>query len=141
MPHNDDELVLRAPEGKLRPRRKATSLEDRLKSKALSMRLLGKFMIAYEKRWGFPYAVTVAERRDLSILKKLGEEWGEDAVTETFDLFFTSTDPQVRRSRFYNVPDFLYWAPRLRMASRNGDVHDKTASNIHEISKAMGRKP
>lgn len=139
--HKDDELVLRAPEGKVRKKRKLMTVEDRLKSPTLSQRLLGKFMVDYHTRWGFPYAVSVAEVRDLGILKKLGAEWGEDAVSETIKLFFTSTDPQVRRCRFYNVPDFLYWAPKLRMAQSGGDIADKTASNIHEVSKAMGRKP
>jgi hypothetical protein len=140
MADQDNELQLSAPGGTVRKSRKPVTIEQRLKSPALSMRLLGAFMLAYEKRWGFPYAVTVAEPRDLAIMKKLGAEWGEEAVASTVGLFFTSTDPQVQRCRFYNVPDFLYWAPKLRMAQSGGAVHEKTLGNVHEISKAMGRK-
>lgn len=137
----DDELVLHAPEGKVRPRRKRQTVDDRLQSKTMSNRLLGHFMVGYERKWGFPYPVSVAEPRDLSILKKLGAEWGEPAVAATIDLFFTTTDPKVTGREFnglYNVPNFLYWAPRLRMSAAGGDLTEKTASNVHEITKAMG---
>lgn len=136
-----DELTLRPPEGKIRKKRKPMTVDDRLASPTLSQRLLGRFMVRYHKKWGFPYAVSVAEVRDLGILKKLGEEWGEEATGETIDGFFESTDPQVRKCRFYNVPDFLYWAPKIRMAKTlGGDLAEKTAGNVHEITKAMGRK-
>lgn len=153
-PHDDElvdvtELVLQPTEGKVRKKRKSLgemTVDERLKSPTLSQRLLGQFMLHYERRWGFPYFLvlnpkTKAPTLDLKILGDLGEQWGEQVVIELIVLFFTTTDPQVRRCRSYNTKDFQYWAPKLRMSQHGGDVADKTASNIHEVSKAMGRKP
>jgi len=140
---DNDELVLHAPEGKLRPRRKqlthAEKVQQMLQSKAASMRMLGAFCVAHARKWPFPYSLH-AMPRDLKILKQLADSWGEEAVVDTIKLFFASTDPRVKNSN-YAVTDFQYHAPRLRMAQAGGDVAEKTASNIHEISKAMGRKP
>lgn len=156
--HKDDELIdvtelVLEPspaEGKVRKKRKPLSemtVDERLKSQTMSMRLLGHFMLNYERRWGHPYYLVLNKNDspslDLKILGDLGDQWDEDVVIELIVLFFTTTDPQVRRSRSYNTRDFQFCAPKLRMSltDRGADIADKTASNIHEVSKAMGRKP
>jgi hypothetical protein len=143
------ELVLKPTEGKVRKKRKplsAMTIDERLKSPTMSMRLLGHFMRNYERRWSHPYYLVLNKHEspslDLKILGDMGEQWGEEVVVELIEEFFVSTDPQVRRSRSYNTRDFQFCAPKLRMSKHGGgDIADKTASNIHEVSKAMGRKP
>lgn len=152
----DDELIdvteleLTSPtvEGKVRKKRKplsAMTVDERLKSPTMSMRLLGHFMLNYQRRWGHPYYLVLNKNEspslDLKILGDFGAQWGEEVVIELIVLFFSTTDPQVRRSRSYNTRDFQFCASKLRMSSEGGDIADKTASNIHEVSKAMGRKP
>jgi len=143
MAKRDEELELVAPEGKVRPKRKALTHAEQvaqmLASTTESMQALGAFCVAWEGKWPFPYSLH-AKTRDLGILKKLCESWGLQAVVDTIRLFFTTTDPRVTRTN-YAVTDFQYHAARLRMAQAGGDINDKTAGNIHEISKAMGRKP
>lgn len=143
------ELVLQpTPEGKVRKPRKSLgdmTIEERIASGTMSMRLLGHYMKHYVARWGFPPFLvldpkTKSPRRDLKIFGDFGRQWGEAVVLDLLQEFFTTTDPRITRSN-YMATDFQYHAPRLRMARAGGDVHDKTASNIHEISKAMGRKP
>lgn len=140
---DNEELELVAPQGNVRPGRKklthAEQVAQMLASKTMSMRLLGAWCVAYQERWGFPYSLH-AKPRDLGILKKLGESWDEQPTVDTIRTFFTTTDPRVTRTN-YAVTDFQYHAARLRMAQAGADINDKTASNIHEISKAMGRKP
>lgn len=142
------ELVLQPTEGKVRkPRKQLTHAEKVAQmqaSKSMSMRLLGAWCTQYEhtrntvKRWGFPYSLH-AQTRDLAILKKMGEDWGEDETLAVMRAFFATTDPRIMRTN-YEMTDFRFHAARLRMAQAGGEMHDKTASNIHEISKAMGRK-
>lgn len=144
------ELVLSSPpaEGVVRKPRKANgdmTVAERLASKVLSQRLLGHFMTHYARKWGHPYYLvldpkTKSPRRDLKILGDFGDQWGEAATVRTIETFFTTTDPLVTRCRSYNTVDFQYHAPRLRQAQAGGGISDKTANNIHEISKAMGRK-
>lgn len=145
---DDNELTLEAP-GKLRPRRKqlthAEQVEQMLRSPSVSMRLLGAWCTRYEnttnsvKRWAFPYSLH-ARTRDLAIFKRMAESWAEADIVAVMDEFFATSDPRVMRSN-YSVTDFQFHAPRLRQSQQTGgDVSDKTASNIHEISKAMGRK-
>jgi len=143
-----DELVLRPSEGKIRKKRKPMTVEDRLKSPTLSMRLLGKFMVGYAKAWGHPYPVQFFEVKDLSILKKMGEAWGEDVVTSLIVDFFLAArpvekggDPVVSKVRSSHVSDFMYHSQYLMLKrSRGSPLQEKTASNVHEVTKAMGRK-
>lgn len=129
-------------EGKVRkPRKQLTHAEkvaQMLASKSMSMRLLGKWCTRYGGKWPFPYSLH-AQTRDLTILKKMAEDWGEPDTASTIDLFFDSQDPRVTRTN-YEVTDFRNHAARLRMAQAGGGINEKTQSNIHEISKAMGRK-
>ena len=142
--NQDDEFILDgdAPKGKrrneIKPKRKKQTPEDKLKSKTVSVRLEGFYEIEFRKKFGFP--LIVREARDRKILNDFEEQWGEKAVKATMVGYLTSTDPQVRRSRFYNIPDFAYWAERVRMqAATGGDLHERTASNANEVLKAMGR--
>lgn len=143
-----DELTLRPSEGKVRKKRAPMTIEGRLKSPTLSMRLLGKFMVGYANEWGHPYPVQFFERRDLTILKKMGEAWDEELVTSLMVDFFVAVrpvhkggDPVVSKSRSSHVSDFMYHAQYLLLKrSRGSQLQDRTASNVHEISKAMGRK-
>lgn len=123
----------------IKVKRKASTPEEKAKSESAVVRVEGYYQIAFKNRWGFP--VILREARDRAILKLLIEQWDEKAVKRTIDEYMNSTDPEVRRSRFYNIPDFGYWAPKLRMQLAGGGVmmHDRTASNAHEVMKAMGR--
>lgn len=144
------ELVLSSPpaEGVVRKPRRANAdmtVEERLASKVPSQKLLGHFMTHYQRKWGHPYYLvldpkTKSPRRDLKILGDFAAQWGYDDTLQVIVTFFTTTDPLVTRCRSYNTVDFQYHAPRLRQAQVGGGISDKTASNIHEISKAMGRK-
>jgi hypothetical protein len=135
---DDDELTLEPTDGKKKKRRQTP--QEKLASSSATVRLEGLFQIEFEKRWGFAYVLN--EARDRTLLKKLIDAWGEPATAAIIPEFFTTTDPQITRCRFYNVPDFSYWAPKLRMAQRGGDLHERTQANVHEITKAMGpRKP
>lgn len=144
----DFDLTSPPAEGVVRKPRKTLgdmTVDERLASKSLSQRLLGHFMQHYERKWNHPYFLvldskTKSPRRDLRILGDLGGQWGEEVVVDLIELFFATTDPRVTRSN-YATTDFQFHAPRLRHAQAGGDISDKTAGNIHEISKAMGRKP
>jgi len=107
------------------------------KPPTVSVRLETLFQSAYQERWGHPYLVKPG--RDRKILNDLVATWGEEIVADLIDFFFKTTDPEVKRSRSYNVPDFLYWAPKLRrLRDGRGALSAKTARNVDEISKAMG---
>lgn len=119
-------------------RRKRTSPQEKLASSNATVRVEGHFQIAFENRWGF--SPMLKEARDRKLLKKYIEQWGEDVTVRLIHRFFLSTDPRITACRFYDVADFAYWAPTLRLAEQGNDVSRQTAANVHEISKAMGRK-
>lgn len=136
-----------APDGvpMIRPKRAPPPTPEqkvKMQSSPPSIRLEGLFEIEHRKKWGF--LPIIKQGRDRKLLKDLAEQWGEKVTAKIIVAFFNSTDPQIRRCRFFNVPDFAYWAPniRLSMSRRNGaavGMNEKTASNAHEIAKAMGR--
>lgn len=150
----DDELILQPPST---TRKKATkkSPEDKLKSPSVSVRLEARFQIAFARRYGFP--VILSEGRDRALLNKMVEQWGEGdeatgeaAVGRTMDEFFAATMPggrgyhEIKRLRWHNIPDFFNGAQILRRLNGSGpvgDLHERTSSNVHEVMKAMGKKP
>lgn len=142
---DDDELVLRPQEVKTqKPRRaKAPKKPKALEDYSPTYRAELAFKAAFEERFKFPMAgVMFKMARDRKLLKDTIAEEGEAGTIALIQLFFRCTDPQIKRCRFYNVPDFRYWAPRLKLLSSGNhtDMHERTASNVHEISKAMGRR-
>lgn len=100
----------------------------------------------FEKRFKFKMGtINYNEGRDRAILRKLiGKDGsGEEEVITLVRLFFTTTDPQIRRSRDFSVKSFSHWAPRLSLilnGNGSNDLHQRTVENHHEIDKAMGRK-
>ncbi len=80
--------------------------------------------------------------RDRKLLKDLITQTDEyTVVDELIPEFFTTTDPQVTRLQ-YRVTDLAYVAQRLLLnRSRRGkQLHPRTAENINEAQKAMGKK-
>lgn len=144
------ELTPPPAEGKVRKPVRALAdmtIEERIASSTPSMHALGVFMQRHVERWTFPPFLAIdpktkSPRRDLKIFGDFIKQWGLPVVLELIETFFSTTDPRVTRCN-YSATDFQYHAPRLRMAQAGGgsDISDKTASNVHEISKAMGRKP
>ena len=110
------------------------------KTAAPSVRLEQAFIKAFTERWGF--APIIRQARDRKLLNDLVAAWGEADVLKLIPVFFTTTLPLVRRCRYYNIPDFVYCAPHIRLAlsNRKADVHPRTADNIHEALKALGQK-
>lgn len=128
-----DDLTL-SPDAPRRARKRSGDAS----TPAPSVRLEQQFKAEFERCWGFPPIMNPP--RDRKLLKTLVDQWDEAIVSALIPFFFTTTDPEVRRSRFYNVPDFYYWAPKLRrLQNGSGPVHERTAANINEIAKAMGR--
>ncbi len=85
--------------------------------------------------------------RDRDNLNKLVAALGSPAeVLRLIPLFFAAhraRDPQIRRRPCMNIQDFFYSVEHLLFMERQGgqaDLHPRTAENIHEVTKAMGRK-
>ena len=145
----DEELTLE-PTGK-KPRRKAAPRTRRTPAERMASdnpveRVFGAFEQAFQARYHFP--VIVSDARDRSILKRLVEQWGEADVLALVDQFFSATRPggrgyqEIRRLRWHNVADFSNGAQilrRLNGAGPGGDLHERTASNVDEVAKALGR--
>jgi hypothetical protein len=110
------------------------------------VRVEAKFVRLHEKRYGFKPIVSYG--RDRSLLKKLIEQWGEEATSEMVDAFFAATWPggigyqEIRRMRWHNIQDFYQGAQIIRRLQQSGgELQDRSAANAHEIAKAMGKKP
>ena len=141
----DDENFALQPTARRRakPRERMTA-ERRLLSENPTARLYGRFQVGYAKQWGIPLILN--ERRDQAILKELESQLGEELVASLIAQFFDAVrpvqqggDPVVSRSRFSNLPDFKYHAQYLLLQrSRGPALAERTASNVHEIGKAMG---
>ena len=140
---DDDELILRPKEPTARRQRTAkapTAIEDLSPTVRIEM----AFKLAFERRFGFPMAgVMYKAPRDRKLLKDIIAQEGESGTLALVHAFFGTTDPQIRyKARCYNVPDFSFFAPRLKLLQHGKDahVHERTASNRDEIRKAMGNK-
>lgn len=129
---DEDELILRSKQPKpTKPRRQV--------SDGSTVRVEQAFKSAFEQRWGFPLICNPG--RDRKLLKGLIGQWGEAETAVLIPLFFATTDPEIRRCRFYNIPDFAYWSLKLRRIHGNGaGLQGRTAENVHEIAKAMGKE-
>lgn len=138
----DDGLTLVPPEG--RRRRKAPAKPK--PGASLTVVLERRFRELYEQTWGFPYFQTsVAE--DRKHLKGIGEQLGEADGLALVEAFFAAVrpvshggDPVVSRCRNSNVRDLAFHAQYLLLKrSRGHGVADRTADNLHEVAKAMGK--
>lgn len=118
---------------------------EKIDSGSPTIRAEGAFQIAFESGWGFP--VILNEIRDRTILKKLIDQIGEQAVLDLIPVFIRASqpvtrggDPVVSRCRFANIPDFCYHAQYLLKKARSGPtLSDRTAENVAEAMKATGR--
>lgn len=134
-----DDLIGGQPEAKPRRMRKPKA------EPAVSVRLEREFKVQFQTRYGFP--PIVCEGRDRKLLNTLVEQWGEEAVFELMRDFFLATRPgatgyqEIRRLRWHNIPDFYTGAQILRRlhGDRTADLSDRTAANVSEIARAMGR--
>lgn len=147
-----EELRLTPSTGRRRKRAHQTP-QQKLDSSSPVVRLEGAFQIAYEALWGFPVILNPA--RDRTILKDMIEQLGsgdeavgEKVVASLIPKFFSAVrpvqhggDPVVSKSRYSNVMDFRYHAQHLMLLEKRGPLlADRTASNVDEVSKAMGRR-
>lgn len=143
----DDDQFLQAPTA-TKGRRKTVAKktpEDKLRSESATVRLEGHFEIGYQLTWNFPYYQT-SPAEDRGHLKRMHEKLGEETAHWLIDEFFAAVvpvakggDPIVSKSRHSNVRDLSYHVPHLLTRRQRGTLSDKTASNVHEIAKAMGR--
>ena len=138
-----------------RRRRKTAkmTLDDILKRRATSMtvtpatRVEAAFRLAYERTWGFPYFQT-SPSEDRHHINAILEQLGEDAILRLVNDFFDAVrpiaqggDPVVSKCRCSNVRDFNYHAQYLLLKRQRGpQLAGRTADNVVEIRKAMGRK-
>lgn len=136
-----DELILESDDGK----KPSATAEIRLRSKSPVERLYGYFIQQYERAWGIPLILCVA--RDRAILKRFCDQLGEIETRTLIDEFFRAVrpvakggDPVVSKSRWSNLMDLSYHAQYLLLKrSRGNQLADRTASNLAEIRKAMGK--
>lgn len=116
---------------------------EAVESQSPTVRIEQEFIRQHESRYGFPPIVSYG--RDRGLLKKLIEQWGEDAVRDLVGAFFAATRPgglgysEIRRLRWHNIQDFYTGAQIIRRLQQAGDVQDRTAANAHEAAKAMGK--
>lgn len=142
-----DELILEPSDGRTRRRTAKAKLKlvDK-QSSSPTMRLEAAFRAAYEETWKFPYYQT-SPIEDRTHLKRMIEQLGEELATSLVADFFKAVvevhkggDPIVSRSRSSSIRDFNYHAPYLLLQRRRGPkLADRTAENVFEIAKAMGR--
>jgi len=142
-----DELILEPSDG--RKRRRVAKAKLKLVDKPSSsptMRLEAAFRTAYEETWKFPYYQT-SPIEDRTHLKRMIEQIGEETATSLLTDFFKAVvpvaeggDPVVSRSRCSSIRDFNYHAQYLLLQRRRGPkLADRTAENVAEVLKAMGR--
>ena len=73
--------------------------------------------------------------------KELVASWGEEAVLETIDLFFTTTDPRVTHawtpdysfSHFVRMAQYLY----LQRQGNGRPMDKRTATNVDAVRRAL----
>ena len=148
----DDDLTLESPpNGDRRHKKRKPAVrqtpEQKLQSSSLTMRLEGAFEIGYATTWGIPYFQT-SPAEDRKHLKAIGDQLGEDGGMALITAFFHAVvpvtkggDPVVSRSRFSNIRDLSYHTQYLLLQrSRGPKIADRTSDNLHEATKAMGRK-
>lgn len=102
------------------------------------------FVRLHTERYGFPPIVSYG--RDRALLKKLVDQWGEEPTCRMVETFFAATRAgglgysEIKRLRWHNIQDFYTGAQILRRLQQTGDTQERTASNAHEIAKAMGKR-
>lgn len=143
-----DELILEPPDGRKRRRvAKAKLALVKKPSQSPTMRLEAAFRAAYEETWKFPYYQT-SPAEDRGHLKRMIEQLGEETATSLVADFFRAVvpvcdggDPVVSRSRCSSIRDFSYHAQYLLLQRRRGpQLATRTAENLSEVLKAMGRR-
>ena len=143
-----DDLDLQPSDGarvkKRKPRAEQTP-QEKIASSSPVVRTEGAFQMAYQETWRIP--VVLNHARDRAILKRLIDQLGEDLVRSLIPDFFRAVvppakggDPIVSRSRWSNVMDFGYHAQYLLLKRQRGATPtERTANNVAEITKAMGK--
>ncbi len=110
-------------------------------SPSLAMRLEEEFKQAWLRAWPGVPLVDYHYGRDRKILKDLGEKLGEDGAVALIADFFEAvkTDPEVMRGSNPNVPWLQMKAQHLLLRKARRRPHARTAENIAEAKKAMGK--
>lgn len=105
-------------------------------------RVLAAFRKAYIARWAVNPHIVYG--RDAKQAKGLIDSWGEQAVLDTVQQFFETTDPKVEHAwnADYLFPHFMRVAQYLYLRRTNGPATDRrTAENVDTITRALDDDP